>query len=354
MADWTTPDSVHSFCGEYGGYEATKSKDEDVETSWLHYTSCYHWIIFDMGETKKITKIRLYQYGETALSWGESKGLYVYVSDNLEDWGDAVWEGVLNAEGWDESGAFDKNGRYVKFVSKSNGILQRMYEFDAMAEAIGGETYTKTFTTDARILKRQPKTFTSDARLLKTLSQTFTADAYTTFRKTKTFTTDSQLLKRQPKTFTSDAKLLKRIVKTFTSDAILEVAGFKGIDTDALLLKRMTKTFSADALLTEAQLKGFAVDGLLLKRITATFSADAILESAIITKQTFKVDAILLKRQTATFTIDAYLTLPPYVAPPPPIGMVAGRYKNPCIILTVDGHVLLNINMKKPQYLLIN
>ena len=202
-----------------------------------------------------------------------------------------------------------------------------------------GATYTKTFTSDAQLLKRQTKTATTDARLLKRLTKTLTADAFLKLIKQKQFTTDSHLLKRQAKTFTSDAKLLKRAVKTFSADALLEAIGFKGVDTDALLLKRMSKTFTADALLTEAQLKGFTTDALLLKRITATFTTDAVLEVEVLTKK--------------TFTVDAWLTL----APEPYKGVVSGiphRWKNPCLLVTADGHLLLNINMKKPQYILLD
>jgi len=345
----------------------------------------------------------------------------VYVYDSV-----AYLEKIVSATGTANSGTTGSGG------SPWSGCIATFFA------TAGGATYTKTFTTDARLLKRQTKTATTDARLLKTLSKTLTADALLKYIKQKQFTTDGHLLKRQIKTFTSDAKLLKqltktfladaiialhrtkqftadgkllkrqaktfsadaileyliekgftadglllkrqiktlladallkyvkqkqfttdalllkRAVKTFSADAILEAVGTKGIDTDALLLKRMAKTFSADALLTEAQLKGFAVDGLLLKRITATFTADAILQSAILTKKTFKTDAILLKRQTATFTADAYLTTAPYVAPPPPISMAARRYENPCLLITADGHLLLNINMKKPQYILLD
>ena len=230
-----------------------------------------------------------------------------------------------------------------------------------------GATYTKTYTADGHLLKRQTKTATVDARLLKTLTKTFITDAYTTLRFTKTltadarllkrqlktFTSDGHLLKRQPKQFTSDAVLLKHIIKTFTTDAILEAAGFKGIDTDALLLKRMAKTFSADAYLIEAQLKGFLIDGLLLKRQITSVSVDAFLEVAFTTAtKGIIVDAILLKHQTATFTCDACLA-----GPTPFTGVSGGishRYKNPCILVTADGHLLLNINMNKPQYIEID
>lgn len=133
MAEWTTPDAVYDKCGETGASIATNTIDDNLETKWLHYAVGYHWIIFDMGETKLITKIRLYQ--EERL-WGGARGLTVYVSDDPEDWGDAVWEGKLNYEGWQESGEFSKSGRYIKLVNLWEANLQYMWEFDAYAEAV--------------------------------------------------------------------------------------------------------------------------------------------------------------------------------------------------------------------------
>ena len=153
MADWTTPSAIHSKCGEYTGYEAVLAIDDvtsDTGTAntWLHYATCYHWIIFDMGVTKKITKIRIYQtLASYPTRWfGLTVGLYVYVGDDPDNLGDAVWEGVLNAAGWQESGTFDKNGRYIKLVSKADGNQQRITEFDAMAE--GATLYLQNGTAD--------------------------------------------------------------------------------------------------------------------------------------------------------------------------------------------------------------
>ncbi len=135
-ADWTTPSSIHSKCGQQGDKPATNAIDDNTGTFWQHYDTCFHWIIFDMGTTKTITKIRIFQYTEAIYRWGKDVGLYVYVSNDVGAFGAAVWEGVLNAEGWQESGEFSKNGRYVKLVSKSNADTQVMYEFDAYAEPL--------------------------------------------------------------------------------------------------------------------------------------------------------------------------------------------------------------------------
>ena len=128
---WDTPSAIHSECGESDPYFANKTIDESNTTYWTHTALCYHWIIMDMGETKTITKIRLYQGASTAYRFGTSTGFQVYVGDDPEDLGDAVWEGALDAAGWQETGNFSKNGRYIKLLSESDGANQRIYEFDA-------------------------------------------------------------------------------------------------------------------------------------------------------------------------------------------------------------------------------
>jgi hypothetical protein len=146
MADWTTPSAIHSKCGESSGYEATKSIDDDTGTRWQHTVYENHWIIYDMDETKRITKVRLYLF---IYPFGRADGFYVYVGDDPANLGDAVWEGTLgDGEDWYETGSFDKNGRYIKLLSKSNEQYQLIYEFDAYAEAIAaGGAKTKTELT---------------------------------------------------------------------------------------------------------------------------------------------------------------------------------------------------------------
>lgn len=138
-ADWTTPDAVHSKNGETAPNVATNAIDDSTSSYWRYDIAVYHWIIFDMGETKIVTKIQIYQSGLAAYRWGLDQGLYVYVSDDPAAFGDAVWEGVLNAVGWQESGAFNKNGRYVKLKSKSSDAGQHLNEFQAYAEIVPPE-----------------------------------------------------------------------------------------------------------------------------------------------------------------------------------------------------------------------
>lgn len=132
MPTWTTPSAIHSKCGETSIYVATRAIDNDTGNYWWHNSTCYHWIIFDLGQTYTVSKIRLFQ--ESA-RWGQSSGLDVYVGDDPANLGSAVWTGVLNAMYWQESGTFSKNGRYVKLVSKSNSFSQQLKEFDAYCAA---------------------------------------------------------------------------------------------------------------------------------------------------------------------------------------------------------------------------
>ena len=125
---WITPPSVESVCAG----DAENTIDDDIATYWQHASAEYHWIIFDMERIYDIRKIRLYQGAGAVTRWGLAQGLIVYVSENTTDWGDNVWEGVLNASGWQENGnSFLKEGRYIKLVSKNNSSFQEMYEFDA-------------------------------------------------------------------------------------------------------------------------------------------------------------------------------------------------------------------------------
>jgi len=139
---WTTPSSVHDKCGEETGHEATEAIDSDTGTYWHHDATCEHWIEVDLGETKTITKIRLYQSDEFQGGYwggGPPGGITttVYVSDDPESWGDSVWSGDMadmQGSDWFESGSFGKDGRYVKLVTSNDSADQRMYEFQAYAE----------------------------------------------------------------------------------------------------------------------------------------------------------------------------------------------------------------------------
>jgi len=126
---WQTPTAVHSKCGESAFYTATRTIDDILNKFWWHHTTENHWIIWDLGATYTVSKVRIYQW--TSYFFGAALGLYVYVSDDPADWGASVWDGVLNAADWQESGTFNKSGRYVKIVSKSDYENQLLCEMDA-------------------------------------------------------------------------------------------------------------------------------------------------------------------------------------------------------------------------------
>lgn len=150
---WTSPTSIHSKCGEEVSNPATNAKDGNTSTNWWHQSLCYHWIIFDFGSTYNITKIRLYQSSTYSYMWGIADGLEVYVSDDPGSWGSAVWTGILDDPSWQESGAFDKDGRYVKLVSLTNAQSQRMHEFEGYCGEAGGANIIPVFMKDYRTLR---------------------------------------------------------------------------------------------------------------------------------------------------------------------------------------------------------
>jgi len=135
---WTTPSSVQSSCGYNSTWYDTNAIDNNTSTYWRHAEVGYHWIVFDMGTSRQITQIQLYYSGTNPYyCWGGDNGITVYVSDNYSNWVDNVWEGTLPlAVGWQQSGIFSKNGRYIKLVDKYNVVYQYMYEFQAYAEVI--------------------------------------------------------------------------------------------------------------------------------------------------------------------------------------------------------------------------
>ena len=128
---WKTPPSVENYCGEETGYEATKSIDNDTNSAWGHNLSHSHYITFDLERLCGITKIRLYQGSIALQRWGQDDGLTVYISEDNVTWGDNVWQGALDAEGWQESGAFEKLGRYIRLVSLAESSSEQIREFQA-------------------------------------------------------------------------------------------------------------------------------------------------------------------------------------------------------------------------------
>lgn len=55
-----------------------------------------------------------------------------------------------------------------------------------------------------------------------------------------------------------------------------------------------------------------------------------------------------------TYWAEYGVYIPPVVPSTFPGGAVISRRLTPCILITVDGHILLNLNMNKPVYMIIN
>ena len=124
---WKTPTAVYDKCGETSPNVASRAIDGRFDRYWRHGSTCYHWITLDMGATMNLSKMRIYQ---GSYDWGGSDDVEVYVSDDPENWGSAVWTGPMDrwGSGWKESGQFDAEGRYVKLVSNTDNRDRRLYE----------------------------------------------------------------------------------------------------------------------------------------------------------------------------------------------------------------------------------
>jgi len=123
-AQWITPKTVYGRCGESGGNVAANSIDGSTSTYWRHDSTCYHWIIYDLGEPMNISGIRIYQ---GYYDWGSTAGINVYVSNDPQKWGSAVWSGRIDGDGW-VTRQFQAQGRYIKLESRSNSASQRLIE----------------------------------------------------------------------------------------------------------------------------------------------------------------------------------------------------------------------------------
>lgn len=174
---WTTPSAIHSKCGQTSSYYANNSIDGNTGTYWNHNVNELHWIIFNMGSTQTITKIELFQV--SGYRWGDASGLTVYVGNDPAALGAEVWNGTLNANGWQESGAFSKSGQYIKLVSMTTASYQRMYEFSALVSTGEGTTlnFYDTFSLSPSI--NHQRTFSISRQ--SSFSESFSYDEYRSF-----------------------------------------------------------------------------------------------------------------------------------------------------------------------------
>ena len=138
---WVTPTAIHSKCGEHASFPASNTIDGDLATAWWHSVGHEHWIIFDLGSTKTVQKIRLYCKGGYAYNICTVSA--VYINDTADESGGSKGSlgTILTLDNWNEIDVTDTSGRYIKIkletldadglnCSTSNH-LWRFFEFEA-------------------------------------------------------------------------------------------------------------------------------------------------------------------------------------------------------------------------------
>ncbi len=138
MAEWFSPISVYSRCGERVGHPATHWIDGNLSTYWRHDTDHGHSITVDLGETKNVQRVRIRAHTDYLAS--RLKNVDVYVSDDPGNWGTAVADNLsFQATGWNERDLTPKQGRYVRFINigtlNSPGIIYS-WEMEVEVEEI--------------------------------------------------------------------------------------------------------------------------------------------------------------------------------------------------------------------------
>jgi len=125
---WTRPTSVHSSCGG----TASDTIDGSLTTDWRHLVTETHWVIYDMGSSVNITKVRVYTQQNTMT------GVRVSVSNSttFDDSSVVVTNWTPPIGGWNDSPEFNKKGRYIRLDNitntQSSGQMKLcFYEFEA-------------------------------------------------------------------------------------------------------------------------------------------------------------------------------------------------------------------------------
>ena len=76
---WFSPVGVVACWGEGDKFPASASIDGNLSTSWGYIKGGSHWIIYDLGSTKELDRVRIY----TDSSYGGAPcKVFVYISDN--------------------------------------------------------------------------------------------------------------------------------------------------------------------------------------------------------------------------------------------------------------------------------
>lgn len=118
--------SVHAQSSQNSGAEAAKALDGDSSTNWhSQYSptaaSAPHWVTLDLGESRENVAYFDYLARIDGNNNGAAKDYEVYVSDDSNDFGAPVASGTLKNVAYTQRIKLTpKNGRYVKFVIKTD------------------------------------------------------------------------------------------------------------------------------------------------------------------------------------------------------------------------------------------
>ena len=116
---WTSPTAIHSKCGEDGSWPASNAIDGNLTTRWDHSVAHEHWIIFDLGSTKTVQKVRLYVTG--GARGGICEVTAVYINDTADESGGSKGSlgSIISGDNWNEIDVTDTSGRYIKIKLKT-------------------------------------------------------------------------------------------------------------------------------------------------------------------------------------------------------------------------------------------
>ena len=144
---WVSPVGVATCCGEEEMFPASASIDGNLSTAWGHAKGEAHWIIYDLGSTKEIDKVRIYADRDRCYSPCK---IHIYVTDNESmlsesvddvDWGQS--NAIKDLEPllkWHEIELTNATGRYIlvfpythfKYTGTCGWyfVLEEFYEFE--------------------------------------------------------------------------------------------------------------------------------------------------------------------------------------------------------------------------------
>ena len=139
---WVTPTAIDSKCGEDACCPASNTIDGSLATYWQHNVNHEHWIIFDLGSTKTVQKVRVYCEGNQ-VTGHLCEVSAIYINDSADESGGSKGSGsIASGTNWNEIDVTDTTGQYIKLKLKTWKIvggtacvnthpLYYFYEFEA-------------------------------------------------------------------------------------------------------------------------------------------------------------------------------------------------------------------------------